>query len=119
MNATFLIKLSNFFVNSYQVVLVEISKQLTIFQVKKCLNGTLKYMFFHIHSDIQVSLKFISNVVPTPKFLSIDVNMTSYLQKLRHIFSSSGFCFIAYRFCCGWSRSLKLGSINKWDLSIR
>jgi len=42
--------------------------------------------------------------------------MTSYLQKLRHIFSSTGFYFIAYRFCCGWSRSLKLNSINKWGL---
>jgi len=28
----------------------------------------------------------------------------SYLQKLRHIFSSRGFYFIAYRLCCGWSR---------------
>jgi len=41
-------------------------------------------------------MKFISRVVPTPKFRYIDVIMTSYLQKLRHIFSSSGFYFIAY-----------------------
>jgi len=42
--------------------------------------------------------------------------MTSNLQKLRHIFSSTGFYFIAYHFCCGWRRSLKLDSINKWKL---
>jgi len=41
--------------------------------------------------------------------------MTSYLQRLHHIFLSSGFYFIAYRFCCGCSRSIKLNSINKWD----
>jgi len=41
--------------------------------------------------------------------------MTSYLQKLR-FFLSAGFYFIAYQFCCGWSRNLKLDSINKWDL---
>jgi len=38
--------------------------------------------------------------------------MTSYLQKLRHIFSPSGFYFIAYRFCYDCSRCLKLDSIN-------
>jgi len=35
----------------------------------------LKYIFFHIYSDIQDSLMFISRVVPTPKFRSIDVIM--------------------------------------------
>jgi len=39
--------------------------------------------------------------------------MTSYLQKLRHIFSSSGFYVIAYHFCCGWNMNLKLDSIIK------
>jgi len=42
--------------------------------------------------------------------------MTSYLQKLRHIFSSSRLYFIAYCFRCVCSRGLKLDSINKWDL---
>jgi len=42
--------------------------------------------------------------------------MTSYLQKLRHIFSPRRLYFIAYRFCCVCSRSRKLDSINKWDL---
>jgi len=65
------------------------------------------------YSDIQDSLKFFSRLVPTPKFRSIDVIMTSNLQKLRHIFSSSRFYFIAYHFCCGWNRNLKLDSINK------
>jgi len=42
--------------------------------------------------------------------------MTSYLQKLRHLLSLSGFYLIAYRFCCDCSRGLKLDSINKWYL---
>jgi len=40
------------------------------------------YIFIYIFSDIQDSLKFISRVVPNPKFRSIDVIMTSYLQKI-------------------------------------
>jgi len=32
--------------------------------------------FFHVYSDIQDSLKFISRVVPAPKFRFVDV--TSY-----------------------------------------
>jgi len=76
-----------------------------------------KIYFFHLCSDVQDILKFLAGVVLTPKILwSINVIMTSYLQKFRHKFSSSGFYFIAYRFCCDYSRGLKLDLINKWDL---
>jgi len=39
-----------------------------------------------MYSDIKDSLKFISRVVPTPKFLSINVIMTSYIYKNYVIF---------------------------------
>jgi len=56
-------------------------------------------------------------VVLTPKMWSINVIMTSYLQKWRHIFSWSEFYFIAYCFCYDCNRGLKLDSINnKRDL---
>jgi len=66
--------------------------------------------FFHLYSDVQEGLKFLARVVLTPKIWSSIVSMTSYLQKWRHIFSSSGFYFIAYRFCCDCNRGLKLDS---------
>jgi len=61
------------------VVVAQPNKRHSPSLVKKCFNGTLKFFFFHIYSDIQDGLKFISGVVPTPKFRSIDVIMTSYL----------------------------------------
>jgi len=42
--------------------------------------------------------------------------MTLFLQTLRHIFSLSGFYFIAYCFWCGWSTCLKLDLINSQTL---
>jgi len=44
------------------------------------------YWLYPFHNDIQDSLKFLSRMVPIPKFQSIDVIMTSYLQKLLQIF---------------------------------
>jgi len=82
--------------------------------LEKRVNGDLKF-FFHLYSDVQDGLKFLARVVLTPKMWSITVILTSYLQKWCHIFSS-GFYFIAYRFCCDSSRGLKLDSINKWSL---
>jgi len=90
-----------------------ITAQIKSHQWKKPVNGDLKFFFFRQNSGVYDSLKFFSRVVLTPKMWPINVIMMSYLQKLRHIFSSSRFYFIAYRFRCDYSRGLKLNSINK------
>jgi len=63
-------------------VLTAITKTVSaiISLVKKCLNGTLKYIyFFYIYSDIQHSLsKLISRVFSTSKFRAINVIMHIY-----------------------------------------
>jgi len=47
------------------------------------------------YNDIQDSLKFLSRVIPTPKFRSIDVFMTVIFSKITSYFPSSEFYFIA------------------------
>jgi len=43
-------------------------------------------IFFHMYSNIQDSLKFISRLIPITKFRSVDIIMTSYLQNTSYFF---------------------------------
>ena len=81
--------------------------------VRKCVYGAENIYFFHAYSDVQYSLKFSARVVLTPKFRSIDVIMTSFLQKFASFYLSCDFYLFDCCAACGWSRCVKLLSSYK------
>ena len=89
---------------------VEIS---TYSLVRKCVYGAENIYFFHAYSDVQYSLKFSARVVLTPKFRSINVIMTSFLQKFASFYLSGDFYLFDCCAACGWSRCVKLLSSYK------
>jgi len=49
---------------------------------------------FQLYSDVNDGLKFLARILLNPKFRSINIIMTSYLQKLRHIFCQVDFTLL-------------------------